>query len=83
MTTEAGGFLAEVKGEIRGAGKTCGVGKALRKLPPELAADLQTALDDPDTYPSAAIARAITARGHQLSGGTIQHHRRGACTCDR
>ena len=77
-----GGLLAEIHAETRTAGKGCAVGRALRQLPPDVAADLEAALADPDTYPGAAIARALTARSHPLSAGQVNHHRRG-CSCGR
>ena len=78
-----GGLLAEIQAETHTPGTSCAVGRALDQLPPSVAADLQVALEEPDKYPGAAIARAITARGHRLSSGQIQHHRRRGCTCGR
>jgi len=82
-STTTGGLLTEIQAETRTAGTSCAVGKTLRSLSKALASDLEAALADQDTYPGAAIARAITARGHRLSSGQIQHHRRGGCSCGR
>ncbi len=78
-----GGLLDAILGEVTRPGPRCGVARLTARLDPGLAAEFRTALADPDTYPAAAIARAMQARGHHVSQGTIQYHRRGECSCAR
>jgi hypothetical protein len=47
-------------------------------MPEEDRADLQIALDDP-VYTSMGISRALKAEGYDVSGQTLQRHRRGDC----
>lgn len=82
-TTITGGLLDAIREEVKGPGPKCGVARLLTRLPDPLAADFQAALADPETYPSAAIGRAMTKRGYPLSSGIVQHHRQGACSCDQ
>ena len=75
------GKLADaIKAETRGTGTKCGV-KALN-LAKDIRADLDAALAD-TTVTAAAIARALTSLGHQVSRSTIARHRSGECQCGR
>lgn len=56
-------------------------------------AKLLESLTDPDRdalvkamgseMPGQAIARALRAAGHEISGTTVQRHRRGDCRCEK
>jgi hypothetical protein len=41
-------------------------------------AEIEDALQDPELE-GFALARALTARGHTISGQTLNRHRRGLC----
>lgn len=58
--------------------KGCGVSSVLASLDAKDRADLEAALADP-TYQGQAIARALTARGFDVAGLTVQRHRNGVC----
>lgn len=59
-------------------GPVCTACTAIQSMSAEDQADLQIALDDP-VYTSMGIARALKAEGYDISGQTIQRHRRGDC----
>lgn len=61
----------------------CGVSKVRTSLAdsPSDLADFERALKDRDIK-GTKIAAALTARGHKISGYTIQRHRQGdVCSC--
>lgn len=59
-------------------GPVCTACLAIESMSKEDRADLQAALDDP-IYTSMGIARALKAEGYEVSGQTLQRHRRGDC----
>jgi hypothetical protein len=61
-------------------GPRCSVGQILEALPEPEAQELRQALDD-ISLQSTVIARVLTDRGHKVSGQTLGHHRRKACSC--
>lgn len=74
------GLLDEVAAEVRGNGSMCAVAAVRAALNPADATDLDAVIGNPLVH-GAAVARALTNRGHKISGGSIQRHRRGDCTC--
>lgn len=74
------GLLDEVAAEARGNGSVCAVAAVRAALTPVDATDLDAVVANP-LVQGAAVARALTNRGHKISGGSIQRHRRGECTC--
>ncbi len=83
QTRRTTGLLDEIRGEITPPGTRCAVARIADRLTPAEAADLEAAIADAETYTAAAIARALTARGHRVSQGVIAHHRKGGCSCGR
>lgn len=63
-------------------GPTCTIATALDILPPEQAANLQKALDNPNAR-GIDIADALTAFDMNVAAHTVQRHRRGRCRCER
>lgn len=63
-------------------GPTCAIATALDTLPPEQAEFLRQALDNPNAR-GIDIADALTAFDMNISGHTVQRHRRGRCRCER
>lgn len=61
----------------------CGVGRVLTALDHADHADLTAALAPDSGISGSVIARVLTARGYNVSGGTVQKHRGGACACPR
>ena len=59
-------------------GPVCSVCIVISLMDEEDRADLQIALDDP-VYTSMGIARAMKSEGYEVSGQTLQRHRRGDC----
>jgi hypothetical protein len=59
-------------------GPVCTVCTAISLMPEDDRNDLQVALNDP-VYTSMGIARAMKAEGYDVSGQTLQRHRRGDC----
>jgi len=59
-------------------GPVCSACIAISLMTEEDRADLQIALDDP-VYTSMGISRALKAEGYEVSGQTLQRHRRGDC----
>lgn len=75
------GKLADaIKAETRGSGTVCTI--SVLNLPRDIRADLDAALRDA-AVTSAAVARALTALGFQVSRTTIARHRNGECQCGR
>ncbi len=75
------GLLDDIEAQTRRPGGRCAVGRVLNQLDAKDAADLEHAIADEATYTGEAIARALTARGHQLKGANVQYHRNGKCAC--
>jgi len=59
-------------------GPVCTACIAINSMTEEDQRDLKVALDDP-VYTSMGIARALKAEGYEVSGQTLQRHRRGDC----
>lgn len=59
----------------------CSVAAILGKLEGQDRDALVVAIGD-DRFTGEAIAQALRAEGHQVSGHTVQRHRRGRCSCD-
>lgn len=59
-------------------GPVCSACTAISMMSEDDRVDLQVALDDP-IYTSMGIARALKAEGYDISGQTLQRHRRGDC----
>ena len=59
-------------------GPSCSACIAISMMSEDDRIDLQVALDDP-IYTSMGIARALKAEGYDVSGQTLQRHRRGDC----
>jgi len=72
--------VRQVKG--RGAGVICTVASVLAQLDDDLRAEVVAAISSP-AYTSAAIARALKARGVEVSEWSMSRHRREACQCSR
>ena len=62
-------------------GPVCGVERVVNALGDDDAADLLMALDD-DDITSAAIARALSGRGHAIKAYTLRRHQLGECSCE-
>lgn len=62
-------------------GLPCGVATVLDALDAADRADLRTLLES--EVAGVHIARALTNRGHEIKGHTIQRHRHGDCACGR
>ena len=76
-------FADEVARTQNPAGSKCTVGLILRKLDPQLAADVEDAILNRPDLQGAAIARKLTAMGHRLGGDTVNRHRNRRCGCFR
>lgn len=74
------GLLDEVLAAQTAPPKRCKTGKLLEKLAKDDAADLQTALANPNIQ-TEVLVRVLTQRGHQVSGSQLGLHRRGECCC--
>jgi hypothetical protein len=59
-------------------GPVCTACTAIESMSKEDRHDLQVALNDP-IYTSMGISRALKAEGYEVSGQTLQRHRRGDC----
>lgn len=59
-------------------GPRCRMCRLLTATSPTERAEIEEALQDPELE-GFALARALTARGHQISGQTLNRHRRGLC----
>ena len=59
-------------------GPVCTVCLAIESMSEEDQADFQAAMDDP-VYTSMGISRALKAEGYDVSGQSLQRHRRGDC----
>ena len=69
-------LLDSVKSELKPAGTRCKLVGILEKLPKSEAAELrQMIAAGKDEFPGAAIGRALTKRGHQITGANIQECR--------
>lgn len=74
-------FLERLNEEVKiHPGVDCTVGEALRTMPPDEAAAVQQALDDP-SIKSAPIMRSLRAMGYGVGGSAVGKHRRGDCAC--
>lgn len=62
-------------------GPKCSIRTVLTKLNPEDHTELTQALQT-DHIPSAAIARALKAEGHNIGESTVARHRKHGCSCD-
>ena len=80
MAVKACGLLAAIEAAVAKPGGTCGYRTVHALLDAADAKALTEAMATPN-YTSAAIARALTDRGHRISQGTVQRHRRGECRC--
>lgn len=74
------GLLDEVLAAQAAPPKRCKTGKLVDKLPKDDAADLQTALANPNVQ-TEVLVRVLTQRGHQVSASQLGSHRRGECCC--
>lgn len=74
------GLLDEVLAAQTAPPKRCKTGKLLDKLAKDDAADLQTALANPNIQ-TEVLVRVLTQRGHQVSASQLGSHRRGECCC--
>ena len=79
MTTEPSLF-AEIEAENTHVGPRCTVAVILDELTPEDAAALRAAFSK-QAFTAAAIARTLRKRGHRITDGTVQRHRKGECSC--
>ena len=74
----------EVADVVRGIhkGPTCTVGKMLRAMPDDLAAEVEDVMAD-DGVPMTAVARVLKARGipNVPASQTFARHKRGECSC--
>ena len=70
--------------QVKGPGPLCTVTRALRALPPDQAAKVQKALDNPDIG-HQTIYRAINQMGLEFRVGkdSVGRHRIGDCACGR
>lgn len=59
-------------------GPRCSVCTAISLMSKEDKFDLEIAMDD-EVFTSMGIARALKAEGYDVSGQTVQRHRRGDC----
>lgn len=67
----------------RGGGR-CQVADLYQKLDADTAGELRAALGD-QTLPATVISEVLGRRGHDISGRSLQYHRRqrrGGCKCD-
>ena len=76
-------LLDEIRANINGpGGPVCTVKRLGDLFGAEDYADLLAAFSEP-MVPTAAIWRALNARGVNVSLGSLQRHRRGECICGR
>jgi hypothetical protein len=75
------GLLDEILAHNQGRpGTTCGISKLYEALPDDDANALKQAIGDP-MIKATAIARALKARGYQITDGTVTRQRRKECVC--
>lgn len=74
-------LLAEATALTTRKGGVCSVNLLEQTLEPALLAELREALDS--QVETSALARALTARGHDIKATALQRHRRGDCACPR
>jgi hypothetical protein len=75
------GLLDEIMALNNGRpGTVCGVAKMYEVLPDDDANALKQAIANP-LIKATAIARALKARGYQITDGTVTRHRRQECVC--
>ena len=75
-------LLDEAKAATPQRGPTCGAGRFMASLSPEMRAEVQECLDDPDVS-LTALCVALTGRGYDPPKNAVWgHHRRGGCKCD-
>jgi hypothetical protein len=61
-------------------GTVCGIAKMQEVLEPDDVEALNQAVANP-MVKATAIARALKARGYQITDGTVTRHRRKECAC--
>ena len=71
----------EIKSNQKRRGGMCTVRTLMPKMAEDERNDLFVALTD-TTVSAQAIARALQNRGYQISGDSIQRHRRKDCACE-
>lgn len=71
-------LVDEAKALAQSQGSKCSIG-LLAKSDPDLYAELVEAMAS--DVKSNAIGRALQARGHDISGQTVNRHRVGMCRC--
>lgn len=77
------GLLDEIRQEhVKNNRARCTVARLVEVMEDEERADFLAAIDD-HALSCAAIARAVTARGHDIQQGTLTRHRKGMCGCPR
>lgn len=74
-------FVDEAANASRPRKRHCAVGVVLNELPGEAADQLAEALSRSDLT-GASISAAMKRRGFDITGGTIQRHRRRVCSCE-
>lgn len=74
-------FLAALDAEGARRGPECSVKTLLSSIDPELARQVQAAIDGP--YTAAAISRQLFKMGHRINEATVNRHRRQTCRCVR
>ncbi len=78
---------AQAEQAVRRKGGECGVGKLLRKVDPEMRAQIEALLAD-DELTSATITTVLERHGMDVRYQAVQRHRRekgqaNACACPR
>jgi ribosomal protein L12E/L44/L45/RPP1/RPP2 len=77
------GLLDDIRAhDTSGNRQRCRVQVILSSIEGDDRDDLVAALKD-GMVPATAIAAALQARGHDVNGGSVARHRRGACVCPR
>jgi hypothetical protein len=74
-------LLAEATALTTRKGGVCSVSLLEQTLDPATLAELREAMGSP--VETSALARALTARGHDIKATALQRHRRGDCACPR
>ena len=75
------GLLDEIMALNNGRpGTVCGIAKLYEALPAEDTEALKKAIADP-MVKATAIARALKARGYQITDSVVTRHRRKECVC--
>ena len=75
-------FADEVKANGQLPGGRCAVGQMLATVDDDLRTEIVAVIESA-AYSSSAIARALKARGHDITENSVGRHRREGCRCSQ